>query len=168
MLESAHRVWPLGRGRRLQTEGPLTKGPRRWQRGNHRKIFQSEALWLEGCFWHIPGGWSAEGNGYPLQYSGLESSNDRGVWQTTGHGVTKSRTQLSDFHSTGGWYRKWIIAAVLEAGGERVEGRSRKQREETISHSLTTQFPGHHQWQAFWYEDVPRHLMRLSWKELFP
>ena len=35
-----------------------------------------------------------EGNGYPLQYSGLENSMDYIV-----HGVAKSRTQLSDFHS---------------------------------------------------------------------
>ena len=33
-----------------------------------------------------------EGKGYPLQYSGLENSMD-----CTVHGVTKSRTQLSDF-----------------------------------------------------------------------
>ena len=36
-----------------------------------------------------------EGNGYPLQYSGLENSTDCIV-----HGVTKSQTRLSDFHST--------------------------------------------------------------------
>jgi len=34
-----------------------------------------------------------EGNGYPLQYSGLENSMDGIV-----HGVAKSQTQLSDFH----------------------------------------------------------------------
>ena len=34
-----------------------------------------------------------EGKGYPLQYSGLENSMDCIV-----HGVTKSRTQLSNFH----------------------------------------------------------------------
>ena len=33
------------------------------------------------------------GKGYPLQYSGLESSMDYMV-----HGVTKRRTRLSDFH----------------------------------------------------------------------
>ena len=37
-----------------------------------------------------------EGNGYPLQYSRLENSMDRGAWQATVHGVAKSRTQLSD------------------------------------------------------------------------
>ena len=35
-----------------------------------------------------------EGNGYPLQYSGLEKSMDCVV-----HGVAKSWTGLSDFHS---------------------------------------------------------------------
>ena len=39
-----------------------------------------------------------EGNSYPLQYSGLENSMDRGAWQATVHRVTKSLTQLSHFH----------------------------------------------------------------------
>ena len=38
------------------------------------------------------------GNGYPLQCSCLENSMDRGAWQATVHGVTKSQTQLMDFH----------------------------------------------------------------------
>ena len=33
-----------------------------------------------------------EGNGFPLQYSGLENSMDRGAQQATVHGVTKNRT----------------------------------------------------------------------------
>ena len=37
-----------------------------------------------------------EGNGYPLQYPGLENSIDRGAWWATVHRVGKSRTQLSD------------------------------------------------------------------------
>ena len=37
-----------------------------------------------------------EGNGYPLQYSCLEDSMDRGGWRATVHGVAKSRTRLSD------------------------------------------------------------------------
>ena len=36
---------------------------------------------------------NSSGIGYPLQCSGLENSMDFIV-----HGVTKSRTQLSDFH----------------------------------------------------------------------
>ena len=41
-----------------------------------------------------------EGNGYPLQYSSLESSMDRRAWRATFHGVTNSQTRLSDHHST--------------------------------------------------------------------
>ena len=37
-----------------------------------------------------------EGNGFPLQYFCLENSMDRGDWWATIHGVTKSRTGLSD------------------------------------------------------------------------
>ena len=37
-----------------------------------------------------------EVNGYPLQYSCLENSMDRGDQQATVHGVAKSWTQLSD------------------------------------------------------------------------
>ena len=32
------------------------------------------------------------GNGYPLQYSFLENSMDRGAWRATVHGVPKSGT----------------------------------------------------------------------------
>ena len=40
-------------------------------------------------------GWGrspGEGNGYPLQCSGLENSMDRGAWQITVRGVAKSQT----------------------------------------------------------------------------
>ena len=39
-----------------------------------------------------PGG----GHGYPLQYSCLENSVDRGAWRPIVHGVTKSQTRLSN------------------------------------------------------------------------
>ena len=39
-----------------------------------------------------------EGDGYPLQYSGLENPTDRGAWQATGHRVAKSCTRLSNFY----------------------------------------------------------------------
>ena len=41
---------------------------------------------------------SGEGNGNPLQYSCLGNSMDRGAWQATVHGVTTSRTRLSNQH----------------------------------------------------------------------
>ena len=73
----------------------------------HRILFNSQYLGFPGdstgkestCnvgdFGSIPGlGRSpGEGKGYPLQYSCLDNSTDFTV-----HGVTKSQTQLSDFH----------------------------------------------------------------------
>ena len=44
----------------------------------------------------FPGG----GNGNPLQYSCLENPMDRGDWQATVHGVTKSPTLLKQLSST--------------------------------------------------------------------
>ena len=66
-----------------------------------------------------------EGNGNPLQYSCLENSMDRGAWWSPVHGVTKSRTRLSDSHSLTDIYtieyysviRPWCWER-LKAGGE--------------------------------------------------
>ena len=41
-----------------------------------------------------------EGNGTPLQCSGLENPMDEGTWWAAVHGVAKSRTRLSDFTFT--------------------------------------------------------------------
>ena len=49
--------------------------------------------WVWSLGWEDP---LEKGKGYPLQYSGLENSTD---WIV--HGVTKSRTQLSNFHFHG-------------------------------------------------------------------
>ena len=53
----------------------------------------------QGAMGSIPGlgRTPGEGNGNPLQHSGLENPMDRGAWQATIHGVAKSQTQLSDF-----------------------------------------------------------------------
>ena len=40
-----------------------------------------------------------EANGHQLQYSCLENFMDRGNGQATVHGVTESRTQLSEQHT---------------------------------------------------------------------
>ena len=45
------------------------------------------------------------GNGNPLQCSCLENPMDGGDWRATVHGVTKSRTQLSDSTFTCGWFK---------------------------------------------------------------
>ena len=45
----------------------------------------------------IPGsGRSGDGYGYPLSYSCLENSMDRGAWKATVYGVAKSQTWLSN------------------------------------------------------------------------
>ena len=51
---------------------------------------QETWVWSLGLEDHL-----VKGNGYPLKYSCLANSMDRGAWQATVHGVTKSRTQLS-------------------------------------------------------------------------
>ena len=49
----------------------------------------------------IPGSGRSTGEGidYPLQYSGLENSMNRGAWWSIVHGVAKNRTRTSDFHT---------------------------------------------------------------------
>ena len=42
------------------------------------------------------GRFPGEGHGYPLQYSCLENSMDRGAWQAAVLGVAKSQTGLSN------------------------------------------------------------------------
>ena len=42
---------------------------------------------------------SGKGNGFPLQYSCLKNSMDRGAWRATVHGVTKIWTQLTNLDS---------------------------------------------------------------------
>ena len=61
------------------------------------KIIPKAQTALEFCCSVFTNG---EGNGNPLQYSCLENSMDGGAWQATVHGVTKSRTRLSDFTFT--------------------------------------------------------------------
>ena len=62
------------------------------------------SLWRDlshnvGDLGSIPGSGRSpgEGNGNTLQYSYLENPMDGGAWQATVHGVSKSRTRLSDF-----------------------------------------------------------------------
>ena len=46
----------------------------------------------------VSGRYPGEGNGNSLQYSSLENTIDRVTWQAAVHRVTKSGTQLSDYH----------------------------------------------------------------------
>ena len=70
-----------------------------------------------------------EGNGTPLQYSCLENPMDAGAWRAAVHGVTKSRTRLSDFPFTFHFHASekemgtrsgvlaWRIPGMREPGG---------------------------------------------------
>ena len=70
-----------------------------------------------------------EGNGTPLQYSGLENPMDRGAWWAAVHGVAKSHTRLSDFPFTFHFHAlekelathasvlAWRIPGTVEPGG---------------------------------------------------
>ena len=50
--------------------------------------------WVPSLGWEDP---LEKGKSYPLQYSGLENSMDRGAWQAVVHGVAKSQTWLVTF-----------------------------------------------------------------------
>ena len=46
-----------------------------------------------------------EGNGNPLQYSGLENPMDRGAWWGAVHGVTQNRTRLKPLGSSSSYMK---------------------------------------------------------------
>ena len=61
-----------------------------------------ESAWNAGDLGSIIGSERSpgEGNGNPLQYSGLENPMDGGAWRAAVHGAAKSQTQLSDYTFT--------------------------------------------------------------------
>ena len=61
-------------------------------------------------------------NGTPLQSSCLENPMDGGAWWAAVHGVTKSRTRLSDFTFTH-WRRQWQPTPVFLPGESQGQGR---------------------------------------------
>ena len=84
-------------------------------KGNSHLGFPSDSAGKEstcnaGDLGSVPGlgRFPGEGNGYPLQYSGLENSMDCIV-----HGVTKSWTWLSEFHFTFHMKHQEFSTAVL-------------------------------------------------------
>ena len=72
-----------------------------WENCNFQPTLQLASASNAGDPVLIPGSGRSpgEGNGTPLEYSGLENPLDRGAWWATVHGVAKSRTRLSDFSS---------------------------------------------------------------------
>ena len=57
-------------------------------------LFTFYLLIFKSSFYLKANNHELEGNGSPLQYSCLKNLMDRGAWQATVHGVTKSRTRL--------------------------------------------------------------------------
>ena len=102
-------------------------------------------------------GW--EGNGTPLQYSCLENPVDGGAWCTAVHGVTRSRTQLSDFTFTfhfHAWEKAmapysstlaWKIPWTEEPGRLQSMGSLRVQHDWATSLSLFTFMYWRRKWQ---------------------
>ena len=69
----------------------------------HMKIHWTiyfKCVWFLACPLQLTRAVIGEGNGTPLQYSCPENPMDRGAWWAAVHGVTKSRTRLSDFTFT--------------------------------------------------------------------
>ena len=52
---------------------------------------------------------SGVGNSTLLQYSCLGITMDRGAWQATVHGVTRSQTRLSEHRSDQGHFHVYVI-----------------------------------------------------------
>ena len=65
-----------------------------------------------------------EGNGIPLQYSCVENSMGGGARKAAVHGVTKSRTRLSNFSlfTFIHWRRKWQPTPVFLPGESQGRG----------------------------------------------
>ena len=87
------------------------------QRDNPGGSDGKASAYSAGDLGSIPGSGRSpgEGNGNPLQYSCLENPRDRGAWWAAVHGVTKSRTRLSDFTFL------WVLPALKYEGPIRAE-----------------------------------------------
>ena len=60
---------------------------------------------------------NGEGNGNPLQYSCLANPMDGGAWWAAVHGVSKSRTQLSNFYFTFTFHFHFSLSCIGEGNG---------------------------------------------------
>ena len=78
-------------------------GPSRWLSGKESTCQCRRHLWCGFSPWVRKIPWRS--HGYPLQCSCLESPMDRGAWRATVRKVAQSRTQLSNWAHTWGWFR---------------------------------------------------------------
>ena len=102
MLVAGVRFWIYFENRNIEYTDGLNEG---FQRGRKLKACSyfldfpggsdgKASVYNAGDPGSIPGSgrFPGEGNGNPLQYYYLENPMDRGAWQATVHGVTKSWT----------------------------------------------------------------------------
>ena len=61
------------------------------------------------------GRFPGEGNGYPLQYSCLETSMDRGAWWAIAHRVAKSQMLLNNKRNTN-WNARGVTGGRFAGG----------------------------------------------------
>ena len=85
LLGSATRVADLSRSSDVAREFVILSSSKMV-----KNLSAMRETWVLSLGWEDP---LEKGTGYPLQYSGLEDSMDRGAWQATVHGVARSRTQ---------------------------------------------------------------------------
>ena len=110
-----------------------------------------------------------EGNGTPLQYSCLENPMDGGAWWAAVHGVTKSRTQLSNFTltfhfpalekemATHSSVLAWRIPRTAEPGGLLSMGSHRVRHDwSDLAAAAAAGLPVHHQLPEFTQTHVHR------------
>ena len=82
-------------------------------------VFNFQPASTSSSIWQCLEVFLGEGNGTPLPYSCLENPMGGGAWQAAVHGVTKSRTRLSDFTFTFTfmhWRRKWQPTPIFLPG----------------------------------------------------
>ena len=101
----------------------MSQGPEFWVKIHQRKLpgggsEDKASARSAGDPGSIPGSGRSprEGNGYPLWYSRLENSMDRGAWWATVHGVTKGQTPHTHIHthiSMSVWYFSFIMEIIL-------------------------------------------------------
>ena len=90
----------------------------------------AEDLSLISRWRRSPGEW----NGYSLQYSCLENSMDRGIWQATAHGVTESDTTE--------WLPTLSLSSLLDVTGQRWKGSGETPRKQ-MSWKISGEWSGH-------------------------
>ena len=60
------------------------------------------------------GRFPVEGNGYPLQHSGLENSMDKGVWQASVHGIAKELDMSEQLSLTYIWENQFMLYSKIQ------------------------------------------------------